>query len=97
LLRNLVAPSDKSLARLFDTIGVLGRSLAMPPAVNDETLATLRSAFTAMLADPNFIDEANRTQLRVLTRTGEELEAAIADAFANSKPDVVQRAQALTQ
>lgn len=97
LLRNLVAPSDRPLARLFDTIGVLGRSLAMPPAASDETLATLRGAFVAMLADPDFIDEANRTHLRVLARTGEELEAAIADAFANSKPDVVKRAQALTQ
>ncbi|HEY2884822.1 MAG TPA: hypothetical protein VGJ08_06385 [Rhizomicrobium sp.] len=97
LLRDLVAPNDKPLASLFDTIGTLGRSLAAPAAVSEEDLAALRDGFKAMSADPEFIDEAKRTQLRLLPKSGDDLEAAIADAFANSSPDVVRRAQALTQ
>jgi tripartite-type tricarboxylate transporter receptor subunit TctC len=97
LLRDLVAPNDKPLASLFDTIGVLGRSLAAPAGVSDEDLAALRDGFNKMSTDPEFIEEARRSQLRLLPRSGADLEAAVADAFSGSSPDVVRRAQVLTQ
>jgi tripartite-type tricarboxylate transporter receptor subunit TctC len=97
LLRDLVAPGDKPLAGLFDTIGVLGRSLAAPPGVSAEDLAALRDAFKTMSTDPEFVDEAKQSHLRLLPKSGDTLEAAIADAFVGSSPEVVWRAQALTQ
>ena len=97
LLRDLVAPSDKPLAGLFDTIGVLGRSLAAPAGVSAADLATLRAGFKKMSTDPEFVEEAKQSHLRLLVKSGETLEAAIADAFVGSSPEVVRRAQALTQ
>jgi len=97
LLRDLVAPGDKPLAGLFDTIGVLGRSLAAPPGVSAADLAALRDAFKTMSTDPEFFEEAKQSHLRLLPKSGETLEAAIADAFVGSSPEVVRRAQALTQ
>lgn len=97
LLRDLVAPSDKPLASLFDTIGVLGRSLAAPAGVSAEDLAALRDGFKKMSTAPEFVAEAKRSHLRLLTKSGETLEAAIADAFVSSSPEVVRRAQVLTQ
>jgi tripartite-type tricarboxylate transporter receptor subunit TctC len=97
LLRDLVTPDKKPLASLFDTIGILGRSLAAPAATNAEALAALRKAFEATLADPEFIAEAKRSQLRILPRTGERLEAAIKNAISSVDVDVVKRGRELTQ
>jgi hypothetical protein len=97
LLRDLVKPQDRPLVALFDTIGLIGRSLATPSGTPDEVVATLRGAFQAMLRDSDYIAEAEKSQLRMLPRSGEELEAAILDAFASSSSDVVRRARELTQ
>ena len=97
LLRDLVKPQDRPLVALFDTIGLIGRSLATPNGTSDEVVGVLRGAFQAMLRDPDYIAEAEKSQLRILPRSGEELEAAILDAFASSSFDVVRRARELTQ
>jgi tripartite-type tricarboxylate transporter receptor subunit TctC len=97
LLRDLVRPEDRSLAGLFDTIGVIGRGLAAPPGTSNEVLAVLRTGFQAMLVDPTYVDEAKRGQLRVLPKSGEELEQTIADTFSKSDASVIKRGQALTQ
>lgn len=97
MLRDLVAPGDRPLAGFFDTIGVIGRSLAAPPGTSPEAVEALRSAFQAMVVDPAYVAEAKQSQLRVLPKSGEALEAAIADTFLKSDPDVLRRAQALTK
>ena len=97
LLRDLVKQQDRPLVALFDTIGLIGRSLAAPNGTPDDVVASLRAAFQSMLRDPEYIAEAQKSQLRILPRSGAELESAILAAFESSSPDVVRQARELTQ
>ena len=97
LLRDLVKPQDKPVVALFDTIGTIGRSLAAPNGTPDDIVANLRGAFQNMLKDEEFIAEAQKSQLRLLARSGEELETSILAAFNTSSPDIIRRARELTQ
>jgi tripartite-type tricarboxylate transporter receptor subunit TctC len=97
LLRDVVSADKKPLASLFDTIGILGRSLAAPPGTAADMVALLRKAFEDMLRDPEFIAEAKQTKLRILPRSGEDLQAAIEEALVTPSADVVRRGQELTQ
>jgi len=97
LLRDLVAPADRPVASLFDTIGIIGRSLAAPPSMPDDVLAALRAAFQKMLVDPAYIAESQQSQLRILPKSGEELETAIQAAFANVTPEALKRGRDLTE
>ena len=85
------------MSGLFDTIGILGRSLAAPPGTAADMVALLRKAFEDMLRDPEFIAEAKQTKLRILPRSGEDLQAAIEEALVTPSADVVRRGQELTQ
>ena len=97
LLRDVVSADKKALASLFDTIGILGRSFAAPPATSADMVALLRKAFEEMLRDPDFLAEAKQSQLRVLPRSGEDLQAAIEEALVKPSADVVKRGRELTQ
>jgi len=95
LLRDLVAPADRPLASLFDTIGVIGRSLAAPPGTSPAVVDLMREAFVAMLKDPEYLAEAKKSKLRILPRTGKQLQDAMQAAFDSSNPDAIQRAKTL--
>jgi len=97
LLRDLVKPQDRPVVALFDTIGTIGRSLAAPNGTPDDVLASLRGAFQSMLKDNEFVAEAQKSQLRILARSGEDLETSILTAFSTSSADVIRRARELTQ
>ena len=97
LLRDVVTPDKRPLASLFDTIGILGRSFAAPPSVPADTLALLRQAFDAMLADADFRAEAQHSQLRILPRSGEALQSAIEAALVKPDAAVIERGRELTQ
>jgi len=97
LIRTLVSPSDVSLVNLFDTIGVIGRSLALPPSAQPEHVDVLRKAFAAMLVDPEFVAEAAKRQLRLIVLTGDELTRAITGAIDGADPTVLARARAMLQ
>jgi tripartite-type tricarboxylate transporter receptor subunit TctC len=97
LLRDIVSADKQPLASLFDTIGILGRSLAAPPATSAETVAMLRKAFQDTLGDGDFVAEAKQSQLRILPRSGEALQAAIEGALSKADVAVVKRARELTE
>jgi len=59
----------------------VGRSLFTTPNVPPARLALLRSAFQKMLADPEFRAEAERLNLPLVTRTGEELQQLVRDTL----------------
>jgi tripartite-type tricarboxylate transporter receptor subunit TctC len=71
--------------------------LAAPNGTPDDIVASLRGAFQNMLKDEEFIAEAQKSQLRLLARSGEELETSILAAFNTSSPDIIRRARELTQ
>ncbi|MEA2989600.1 MAG: hypothetical protein QOG83_2311, partial [Alphaproteobacteria bacterium] len=94
LLSDLVAKEDRPIVGLFDTIGLLGRGLAAPPDTPPDFVDALRKAFDAMVADADYRAEAQRVQLRVLPKTGVELQRLIDAAITNADPATIERARA---
>jgi tripartite-type tricarboxylate transporter receptor subunit TctC len=73
-----------------------GRPFAAPPGTPADRVAALRAAFGETLRDPDFIAEAERTQLEIEPLTGEEIEKSLARAYAAPQP-IVRRAAALVE
>ena len=80
LLSDLVAKEDRPIVALFDTIGLIGRGLAAPPGTPPEYVDALRQAFDSMMTDAEYRAEAQKSQLRVLPKTGQELQKAIGES-----------------
>jgi tripartite-type tricarboxylate transporter receptor subunit TctC len=73
-----------------------GRPFAAPPDTPPDRVAALRQAFQETLKDPDFIAEADKTQLEIEPMTGQEIANMLAKAYAAPKP-IVQRAAALVE
>jgi hypothetical protein len=71
-----------------------GRPFAAPPGAPADRVAALRQAFAETLQDPDFVAEAEKTQLEIDPLTADEIEKMLAKAYAAPKP-VVQRAAGL--
>jgi tripartite-type tricarboxylate transporter receptor subunit TctC len=61
--------------------GEFGRSILTTPGVPPERLAALRTAFAAMLKDPDFLAAAEKRNLMVDPGSGEELDALVRDTL----------------
>ena len=57
----------------------IGRPFAAPPELPADRLDILRRAFDATMTDPEFLEEAKRTKLRLEPSSGEKLAALIED------------------
>jgi tripartite-type tricarboxylate transporter receptor subunit TctC len=74
----------RALRYLYAGQGI-GRPFVAPPGVPAETLKTLRDAFNKTMKDPEFIADAQKQQLDLEPRTGEELEALVKEIYATPK------------
>jgi hypothetical protein len=97
LLRDLVSAADRPVVALLDTIGVIGRGLAMPPSTPPDYVMALKTAFVQMLQDPEYRAEASKTQLRTLPTSSDDVTRIITETFATADADVIRRAQALVK
>jgi tripartite-type tricarboxylate transporter receptor subunit TctC len=70
-----------------------GRPFALPPGVPADRVAAMRRAFSTLLDDPAFLEEAERLKLDLAPVAAEEIERLLADAYA-SPADVVEAARA---
>jgi tripartite-type tricarboxylate transporter receptor subunit TctC len=61
--------------------GEFGRSILTTPGVPAERLAALRTAFAAMLKDPDFLAAAEKRNLMVDPASGEELDALVRETL----------------
>jgi tripartite-type tricarboxylate transporter receptor subunit TctC len=83
-------PEDKqAIAFLYAGQGI-GRPFVAPPGLPADRLATLRGAFAATMADPQFAAEAALRKFPLNPESGEHLEALIKDTYATPKP-VIER------
>jgi tripartite-type tricarboxylate transporter receptor subunit TctC len=69
---------------------VIGRPFAAPPGIPASRAKLLREAFMATLKDPDFLKEAEKSQLDVSPVSGAEAEALLHKASAAS-PEVIKR------
>jgi tripartite-type tricarboxylate transporter receptor subunit TctC len=76
--------NDPEVRQIFTNLvsnDEVGRSLFTTPNVPPARLELLRSAFQKMLADPEFRAEADRLNLPLVTRTGEEMQQLVRDTL----------------
>ena len=88
-------PDDVALIKFFELALTLGYPLAMPPGVPVERVELIRKAFTAAMADPDYVALVRKANLDLSPRFGAELGKDIADA-ANIPPVVLDRAKRMS-
>jgi tripartite-type tricarboxylate transporter receptor subunit TctC len=69
---------DRKVLEIFATSSVVGRSFVAPPGVPQERIDELRSAFTAMVADADFLADIAKLNFDLEPLPGAELQAFIA-------------------
>jgi len=85
---------ERQMIKLFAARQVMGRPFYAPPDLPQDRAAALRNAFMATLRDPDFLAEAERSQLEITPVTGERVQGIVSDIYRTPKP-VVQKAAAL--
>lgn len=91
LIMDLAQTEDqKKMLRLVLGPQKMGRPLMGPPGIPPDRLEALRRAFDATMTDPDFLKEAERSQLEISPIKGEEMEKMIVDAY-KTPPDLVKR------
>lgn len=86
---------DKKAVDFIKVLGLLGRGLALPPGVDKETVAVLRSAYSKMNADPEFAADLKKAKLRLIPASGADIQETVAKAVEGASPEVVAHARKL--
>lgn len=87
-------PADRMLIDLAQGPMKIGYTYMLGPAVPPERIAALRAAFSATLADPDFLADAQRQILNIAPLDGETVQTLLAQAY-QTPPDVVARMREL--
>lgn len=77
---------DRAVVKLVSAPATIGRPVFTAPGVPAPVVATLRKAFTAMVQDKAFNEEAAREKLDINPVSGEELQKIVDDLVATPKP-----------
>ena len=85
---------DRQLLELFSAASAIGRSLLAPPGIPADRTAILRKAFQLMIADPQFLADAEKMRLDIDDLSGERLQQVMADTK-TLPPAVRARARAV--
>ncbi|MEX2453468.1 MAG: tripartite tricarboxylate transporter substrate-binding protein [Rhodospirillaceae bacterium] len=83
---------DRKIVDFIASLGVLGRGLALPPGVPDDIVATLRTAYDKMNADPAFAADLTKRKLRLIPSKGADIQARVQAAVDGATPEIVARA-----
>ena len=90
-VRDLVKPGiDRQMVDLLESNFNVGQGFYVPPDVPKATVNVLRKAFTAMLKDPEFHALAKKRRVPSITRTWQQVEAAVKVGY-SSPPHVAER------
>src|SRR5262249_59958870 len=97
LLRDLARTADEQA--VFDFLSnalVLARPIVTNAGVPPERVTALRRAFDAALADPAFLDEAERQSLEIGAKSGEELQRIVTELI-DAPPAVLEQVKRAIQ
>jgi len=83
---------QRAILKMVFARQVIGRPFAAPPNLPGDRVATLRTAFTATMKDPDFLAEAEKTDLEINPVSGEEVEKLVKDVYA-TPADIVAKAK----
>lgn len=76
---------DRQVLEFLSLTPAMGRPFFLPPKVDAERVAVIRKAFMETTADPEFIEDAKRSQLDVNPVAGEELQRIVEKTLATPK------------
>jgi len=93
-LETASTPEGKQVLAFYVSGAEVGRSLLAPPGIPADRARTLRAAFDAMLKDPEFLIEIEKSGQEFQPASGESVQKLIA-AAANAPRDIVERAEAI--
>ena len=82
---------QRKILQLYSSTADLGRSILAPPGVPERQLATLRAAFDAMMASPEFRADAAKRMLNADPMTGQQVADLIRNALQIS-PELAEQA-----
>lgn len=88
--------ADRRILTFVSADTAISRSLVASPGVPPDRIEALRRAFDAVMKDPQFLADAERSKMDVSAMTGEEAQK-IADSIVNTPPDVIERARAFLE
>jgi tripartite-type tricarboxylate transporter receptor subunit TctC len=83
---------DRQILSLYASAGAIGRSFFLPPGVSPAVVQTVRTAFEAMLKDPEFLADVEKTHADFDPLPGDKLQQLIAGAGSLS-PELIARAR----
>src|SRR5215470_6391346 len=87
-------PEGRQVLAFYVSGAEVGRSLLAPPGIPADRARTLRAAFDAMLKDPDFLAEIEKSGQEFQPAPGESVQKLIA-AAANAPRDIVERTEAI--
>jgi tripartite-type tricarboxylate transporter receptor subunit TctC len=90
-----VTGENRKVAELIVSQQVFGRPFVAPPAVAEPQLKSLRTAFMATMADPEFLADVQRLKLDVNAKDGDEVGALIQKVYAAPKELIERMKQVL--
>ena len=85
-----IAANDeqREIFRLFFGPDEIGQSLMLPPGVSADKLEMMRKAFTALIADKDFISDADKQKLELSTATWQDVQASIEEAYKATRAQI---------
>ena len=82
--------ADKTLLKLYFTPKSVSRPVALPPGTPADRVAILRAAFMETMKDPEFLADAERSNVPVDPSPHQRVETAV-EIIRNAPPDVIRR------
>jgi tripartite-type tricarboxylate transporter receptor subunit TctC len=86
-------PEDRRLMEAFLAQKAVARPVLAPPGIPADRVQALRAAFTATAADPEFIQDAEKSRIEISPTSAAEVERVVAD-IRRVPPELMQRLQA---
>ncbi len=86
---------DEQILRLIFARQGLGRPFVGPPGIPADRLAALRKAFDQTVKDPDFLADAEKGKLEINPLTGVQVEALVAQVYAETAPETARKVAAM--
>jgi len=87
---------DRKTVELIVSQQVFLRSYIAPPGLAREPIETLRAGFDATMADPLFLDDAEKARIDISPLPGAKVQELVAKLYATPKDVVVRARRAIT-
>jgi tripartite-type tricarboxylate transporter receptor subunit TctC len=94
LLEATDTPEGRQIMAFYVSGAEVGRSLLAPPGIPAERVKLLRTAFDAMVKDPEFLAEIEKSGQEFQPASGEQVQKLIAGA-ATAPREIVERTEAI--